>query len=150
MAVGDFLRTIFVDAIRRSRVEAPNDGIRLGLPAGIVAHAVVGHLMMDFQQIEIKERRLVFAIRLGFNAVAWACPEIMAIAFAEEGAAVRFPHVFIEILLRFDLQAGHGGQRLCGIVIDTPAGRTAGLRVDVSHCRLVTLMDFGGVLLGVF
>ena len=106
--------------------------------------------MVDFQQVEIQKRRLVFSVRLGFDAVAWAPPEIMEIAFAEEGAAMRLAHVIVEILLRFDLQAGHAGQRLRGVVIDAPSGRAAGLCVDVSHCRLVTLMDFGGVLLGVF
>ena len=150
VAVGDFLRAVFIDSVGRSRVEAPDDGIRLRLPAGVVAHAVVRHLMVDFQQVEIQKRRLVFAVRLGFDAVAWARPEIMEVAFAEEGAAMRLAHVIVEILLRFDLQTGHAGQRLRGVVIDTPTGRTAGLRIDVSHCRLVTLMDFGGVLLGVF
>ena len=95
VAVGDFLRAIFVDAIRRSRIEAPNDGIGLGLPSCIVAHAVVCHLMMDFQQIEIQKRRLVFAVRLGFDAITWACPEIMEIAFAEEGATMRLAHKII-------------------------------------------------------
>ena len=89
VAVGQLLGPVFVDLLDGSRVVAPAMPVAGAEPALVVAHAVVDHLRVDLEQVEVQERRVVFAaVDLGLDAVAAAGPIELVAPFAEERPAV--------------------------------------------------------------
>ena len=60
-------------------------GVAAAEPAFVIAHAVIDHLRMELEQIEIQQRHVVLAaVHLGLDAVAAAGPIELVMPFAEQ------------------------------------------------------------------
>ena len=84
MAVGQFLGAVLVDLLHTAGIVAPAHFITAAVPALVIAHAVVDHLRMELQEIEVQQGHMVLAaIHLGLDAVTTAGPIEMVGPFAE-------------------------------------------------------------------
>ncbi len=70
------------------------DAMKTAMKGGDKARLAVIRLMLsEMKQVEVDERRVVFAaVDLGFHAIAAAGPVEVIGALAEQGTAVRVPH----------------------------------------------------------
>ena len=71
MAVSQLLGPILVDLLHAAGVDSPAHGLAAAKPTSVIAHAVIDHLRMELEQIEIQQRHAVLAAdHLGLDAVA--------------------------------------------------------------------------------
>lgn len=105
MAVRELLGPVLVDLLHAAGVVAPAMVVAAAEPAFVVAHAVVDHLRMDLEQVEVDERRVVLAAAdLGFDSVAPAGPVEVVGSLAEQRAAVRVAHELEQLAVALDLR----------------------------------------------
>ena len=92
VAVGQLLGSVLVDLLHPPVSRPKPMIVAAAKPAFVVAHAVVDHLRMDLQQVEVDQRRVVLAAAdLGFHAVAQAGPVEVIGTLAEQRSVVRIP-----------------------------------------------------------
>ena len=149
VTVGEFHCAVFVELLNAAGVRAVLGLLATAEPALQVAHAVVHHLRMNLQQVEVEEGRVVLATaHLRFHAVAAARPIEMVRAFAEERPAVRVALELEQLGVELHLGPCHRGHRRGGGVVELVPRRHARMHVEIRGGGAVAKVGVGGILLG--
>ena len=121
------------------------------MPPFVVAHAVVHHLRMQFQQIKIQIRFVgTAAADLRFRPVACARPMDMAAAFSEQRTAMSLTHIIKQLFILQYLKTRVRRHRLRRVMVQLMRRRNACMDVQIRGRRLVATVDFRSVHLRVF
>ncbi len=142
--IGHGLRAVAVEVGVGADIGAEVGVVALLEPALQVAHAVVDHLRLQAQQVEIEQRRVQLALgHLRLDAVDPAAPVEVVVALAQQRPAMCPPQQGEQLGVPGEPPARHRRQRLARVVLQVDPGRRTHVHVEVARRRAEAAVDLG-------